>query len=114
MKTFTDNEIAGMKTRLRDMVHFFIANDGSAIAVDGDVGVALEGCRFYRRQHYMGHYGRPYVIASKSHGRRRPPERALLARLVSGARAGQIVKHINGNVADCRRANIQLIDIRNR
>lgn len=78
--------------------------DGSGVLLDPDVYAHLAG----KWSLYRQSAGSRRVIVVQ---RRKPwgkAERAMLDRVIMGAREGQWVVHLNGDVADCRRANMRL------
>lgn len=78
-----------------------LTRKGHEILVDRDVFEAVgHKCWYVSARGYVCHaYKRP---------RERTSREIKLHRLVTGAQAGQVVDHINGNKLDNRRANLRL------
>lgn len=78
--------------------------DGSGVLLDPDVYAHLAG----KWSLYRQSAGNRRVVVVERRKPRGKAESAMLDRVIMGAREGQWIVHLNGDVADCRRVNMRL------
>jgi len=82
-----------------------VVNDDRSIIVDAPLHPTLSRYRWYMPKTQYAGAPRPYTIV-RNGGKYR---QLRLARIIMKASDGLYPKHLNGNVLDCRRGNIELI-----